>query len=301
MIELGANRYGKRAIRLVKVVRDPEGHTVRDLTVDVALEGDFAAAHKAGDNALVVPTDTMKNTVYALAAERLDGPIEAFGMVLATHFLTFPQVGRATVDLREHRWKPIGGAGGSTAGAVPVPSAGAPDGAAGGPAAGAFRRAGDATRTAKVTSTRETTAVESGLEDLVVMKTAGSAFSGFPRDRNTTLPETRDRIMATSVTVTWRHNGLAVDWDASHAAIATTLLEVFADHESESVQHSIWVMATAMLERHAGIDEVRMVLPNLHHLPVDLMPFGGTNRGEIFVATTEPHGLIEATIHRSAS
>jgi urate oxidase len=288
VIELGANRYGKRGIRLVKVVRDAGGHNVRDLTVEVALEGDFGAAHTAGDNALVVPTDTMKNTVYALAAERLDGPIEAFGVILATHFLAFPQVGRATVDLREHRWNPIAGAGGPAAGA-------------GGPAAGAFRRAGDATRTARVTATRETTVVESGLEDLVVMKTAGSAFSGFPHDRNTTLLETRDRIMATSVTVTWRHGGLDVDWDASHAAIATTLLEVFADHESESVQHSIWLMASAMLERQAGIDEVRMTLPNLHHLPVDLAPFGGTNRGEIFVATTEPHGLIEATIRRSGS
>lgn len=281
MIELGANRYGKRAIRLVKLVRSPDGRRVRDLTVDVALEGDFAAAHTAGDNAPVVATDTMKNTVYALAAEHLTGAIEAFGTILATHFLASPQVGRATVGLREHRWTPIAGPGG------PVPDA--------------FRRAGDATRTASVAATRDTTIVESGLEDLVVMKTAKSAFSGFARDRYTTLAEAHDRIMATKVTATWRHAGPAVDWDASHEAISSTLLEVFAEHESESVQHSIWVMARAMLERHAEIEEVRMTLPNLHHWPVDLAPFGGTNRGEIFVATTEPHGLIEATVRRSAS
>jgi urate oxidase len=281
VIELGANRYGKRAIRLVKVVRDPAGHRVRDLTVDVALEGDFAAAHTAGDNASVVATDTMKNTVYALAAEHLTGAIEAFGTILATHFLAFPQVERATVGLREHRWTPIANAGG--------------------PAPDAFRRAGGATRTASVAAGREATVVESGLEDLVVMKTAKSAFAGFPRDGFTTLGEARDRIMATKVTATWRHAGPTVDWDASHEAVSTTLLEVFAEHQSESVQHSIWVMARAMLERHAEIDEVRMTLPNLHHWPVDLAPFGGTNRGEIFVATAEPHGLIEATVRRSAS
>jgi urate oxidase len=281
VIELGENSYGKRAIRLVKLVRDHDGHRIRDLTVDVALEGDFAAAHTAGDNALVVATDTMKNTVYALAAEHLTGAVEAFGTTLATRFLAFPQVRRATIGLREHRWTPIAAAGGF--------------------ALDAFRRAGDATRTATVAATREAIVVESGLEDLVVMKTTRSAFAGFPRDQYTTLREARDRIMATRVTATWRHAGPAVDWDASHEAISTTLLAVFAEHESESVQHSIWVMGTAMLERHSEIDEVRMTLPNLHHWPVDLAPFGGTNRGEIFVATTEPHGLIEATVRRSPS
>lgn len=281
MIELGANSYGKQAIRLVKLVRDPGGHRVRDLTVDVALAGDFGAAHTAGDNALVVATDTMKNTVYALAAEHLTGAIEAFGTILATHFLAFPQVERAAVGVREHRWTPIEGADG--------------------PAPDAFRRGADAMRTASVSATREATVVESGVADLVVMKTAKSAFAGFPRDRFTTLRDAHDRIMATRVTATWRHSGPAGDWDASHEAISATLLEVFAEHESASVQHSIWVIAGAMLERHAGIDEVRMTLPNLHHWPVDLAPLGGTNRDEVFVATTEPHGLIEATVRRAAT
>ncbi len=281
MTELGPNRYGKRAIRLVKVVRGPEEHRVRDLTVDVALEGDFATAFTAGDNALVVATDTMKNTVYGLAAEQLTGAIEAFGAVLAEHLLDFPQVVRSTVSVREHRWAPISVEG------VPAPDA--------------FQRGGDSTRTAEVVATRDATIVTSGLADLVVMKTARSAFSGFPRDRYTTLADARDRIMATKVTATWRHGGPAGDWDASHAAISATLLGAFAEHASESVQHSIWIMANAMLERHPEIDEVSMSLPNLHHWPVDLGQFGGTNRGEIFVATSEPHGLIEATVRRAAS
>ncbi len=278
MTELGPNRYGKQSIRLVRVMRGPV-HRVRDLTVDVSLEGAFEAAYVAGDNASVVATDTMKNTVYALATEHLTGAIEAFGTALARHFLEAEPVARATVTIREHAWEPLDVAG------TPAPDA--------------FRRAGAMTRIAVVSAGDGETTVDSGIEDLVVMKTARSAFSGFPRDRYTTLPEVRDRIMATRVTATWRHATAPADWDASHASLVRTLLATFADHDSESVQHSMWVIAGAMLAAEPGISQVTMRLPNLHHWLVDLAPFGGTNEGEIFVATAEPYGQIEATIRRS--
>ena len=84
-IELGPNRYGKSAIRLVKVVRDGPRHTIRDLTVDIALEGDFTAAHVDGDNAHVVATDTMKNTVYAFAASTSRAPSSGSRWPLLAH------------------------------------------------------------------------------------------------------------------------------------------------------------------------------------------------------------------------
>jgi urate oxidase len=276
--EVGANRYGKEAIRLVKVDKRTPVHALRDLTIDIALAGDFASSYTEGDNSLVIATDTMKNTVYALAPEHLTGSIEAFGLVLGRHFAASPQVSTAMIALREHAWERLAGANGEV-----------PD---------AFRRTGGGTRTAMVTAGRERTVVESGIADLVVMKTAKSAFAGFPRDRYTTLPEVGDRIMATTVSAVWRHGSVDDDWDTSFQGVLGTLLEVFADHRSDSVQHSIWLMGTAMLERHPEVDEVRMTLPNLHHWLVDLEPFGGTNRGEIFVATVDPHGLIEATVRR---
>jgi urate oxidase len=279
MIELGANRYGKAAVRIVRVGRDETPHRLRDLTVAIALEGDFTAAHTDGDNSAVVATDTMKNTAYAYAAEHLTGAIESYATTLATHFLDFAQVDRATVNVREHGWRPID--------------------VAGAPAPDAFVRSGEGTRVATVAVTRGETVVEAGVEDLIVMKTTRSAFSGFPRDRYTTLPETEDRLMATKVTAIWRYGAPDIDFDAVYAAVRSTLLEVFADHESPSVQTSIWIMARAMLERHAELDEVRMVLPNLHHWLVDLGPFGLENDRQVYVATTEPHGLIEATVRRS--
>jgi urate oxidase len=275
--ELGANRYGKSAIRLVKIVRGPDRHEVRDLTVAIALEGEFGASYVAGDNANVVATDTMKNTVYAFAGEHLTGPIENFGVVLADHFLAVDQVDRAIVSIEEHRWAPIGNA---------------PD---------AFTRDRSSTRTAVIDASRDGTTIDAGIADLTVMKTAKSAFSGFPRDELTTLPETEDRLLATKVTASWRYDAAAtaaLDFDASFAAVSGTLLEVFAEHDSASVQASIWVIGRAILERHPEVGEVTMTLPNLHHWLVDLARFGLPNDREIFTPTTEPYGLIQATVRR---
>ena len=272
--ELAANRYGKSAIRLVKIVRGPDRHAVRDLTVAIALEGDFASSYVDGDNSLVVATDTMKNTVYAFAREHVTGPIEAFATVLARHFVAVPQVERATVSIEEHAWRPIGDA------------------------ADAFTRDKSSTRTCSVATTRDAATVDAGLADLVLMKTAKSAFAGFPRDEYTTLPDTSDRIMATKATATWRYGSAALDFDASFEAVRRTLLDVFADHESESVQHSIWIIGRAIIDRHPEVDEVTLTMPNLHHWLADLSPYGQPNDREIFIATTEPHGLIQATVRR---
>jgi urate oxidase len=279
VIELGRNRYGKAQIHVVRVLREPDGDRVRDVTVAVALEGDFDAAHTDGDNRLVVTTDTMKNTAFAFARDHLDGSIDEYGRALAEHFLEFEQVDRATVNVRGCDWRPIDGAGQ--------------------PARDAFVRGGEGTRIATVAATRAETTVEAGVEDLIVMKTTRSAFKGFPRDRYTTLPETDDRLMATKITAIWRYGSPQLDFDETFGAVRATLLETFADHESPSVQTSIWIMARAILERHEAVEEVRMVLPNLHHWLADLSPFGMTNENQVYVSTTEPHGLIEATVRRS--
>ena len=281
MIELGPNRYGKSAIRLVKVIREPDRHVVRDLTVAVSLEGDFGAAHTAGDNANVVATDTMKNTVYAL---RAGAPDRGHRGVRAG-------------PRRALRRDPPGRAGHDRDPGAPL----GPDPDRPGPGARCVHAGRRLRRTATVSATRDgQLAIEAGIDDLTVMKTAKSAFRGFPRDRYTTLPETDDRIMATRVSATWRYASTDLDWDAVFDGVRGTLLDVMAEHLSPSVQASIWIVGRAILERHAAVEEIRMVLPNLHHWTVDLTPFGLDNRNEIFTPTTEPHGLIEATVRRSA-
>ena len=278
MIELGAARYGKAGVRLMRVDRSTTPHRVRDLTVAIALEGDFVAAHTDGDNAHVVATDTMKNTAYVFAKDHLGGSIEAYALALGEHFLAFPQVARATVNVREHGWRSIAVAGTD--------------------ARDAFVRGGEGTRVATVAATGEGATVEAGIEDLVVLKTTRSSFEGFPRDEYTTLPDTDDRMAATKLTAIWTYGSPDVDADASFEAIRSTLLEKWADHDSPSIQTSIWIMANAVLDAHDEVREIRLVLPNLHHWLVDLTPFGLENDREIFTPTTEPHGLIEATVRR---
>ena len=284
MYELGANRYGKSRIRLVTVDRSMDRHEMRDLTVDVSLEGDFTAAHVDGDNANIVATDTMKNTVYALAREHLTGPPEVLGLAVARHFAAYPQVDKAVITLRQHGWTRI-----------PLASGGSPD---------AFTRSGDLTRVAIVAASAGGATVEAGIEDLTVMKTTRSAFTGFERDKWTTLPEADDRIMSTKIAAVWGYGETAAepgfDFDAAFDGARSTLLTVLAEHFSPSVQTSVWIMATAMLEADPAMDWVRMVLPNLHHWTVNLEPFGLDNRDMVYISTTEPHGLIDATVRRSA-
>jgi urate oxidase len=285
--ELGDNRYGKSGIRLVTVRRGPDRHDLRDLTVAIALEGDFDAAHTAGDNANLVATDTMKNTVYAFARDLLARSPEAFGLELARHFAGYPAVDRAIVDIEEYGWSRVETAAG-----------GAPD---------AFVRAGYVVRLAHVEAAHSgSVEVEAGVDGLTVMKTTKSAFSGFDRDRYTTLPEVDDRLMATKLRATWGYRGdlaanPASDFDAAWTSTRAALRQSLADHFSPSVQASIWIMGTAMMDAEPSIDWVRMVLPNLHHWKVDLAPFGLDNPGEVFVSTTEPHGLIDATVRRRAA
>ena len=280
-VTVTANSYGKSEVRLVTVRRGPDRHELKDVTVAIRLEGDFAAAYTQGDNTGVVATDTMKNTVYALAAEHPFEDIEDFGLALTDHLVkTYPQIASARVELTEHLWERI-----ETAGVESQPHP------------HAFRRAGSERRTAVVTRSADTVRVLAGLEDLVVMKTARSAFEGFPRDRWTTLKETGDRLLATALRATWRYSRPFVSFGRLWSDVRRVLLATFAEHDSRSVQHTLYAMGEAVLET-LDVEEIHLAMPNRHHLPVDLTPFGGDNRNEIFVATMEPYGLIEATLRR---
>lgn len=277
-VTVAENNYGKQAVRLVTVRRHPDAHELRDVTVAIRLEGDFAAAYTEGDNSGVLPTDTMKNMVYALAAEHPFDDIEDFGLALTDHVLqASPRAAKVHAELTEHLWERI------EKGDEPHPHA--------------FRRAGSERRIAMVTRDHNAARVLAGLEDLVVMKTAQSAFEGFPRDRYTTLKETSDRILATAVQATWRYSRPYVPFGSLWHEVRRILLETFADHDSLSVQHTLYAMGEAVLGT-VDVEEIHISMPNKHHIPVDLTPFGLENRNEVFVATAEPYGLIEATVRR---
>jgi len=277
MSVLSWNRYGKSRIRLVKVRRAGGIHDIVDLTVDVQLEGAFEPVYVDGDNTPCLATDTMKNTVYAMARTDPIEHAELFAQRLAEHFAGKPSVARARISVQEQRWDRLA--------------------ADGRPHPHAFVQAGDEHWTTVVTREAGAVRVVSGLAHLVVLKTAESAFSGFPRDAFTTLPDTDDRLLATSITASWTYRDGTTDFGVRDR-IRAALLETFAAHRSRSVQHTLYAMGEAALAAAADATEITLTLPNRHHLLVDLAPFGLDNPNEIFVATDQPYGVIEATIKR---
>jgi urate oxidase len=277
-IVLGDNQYGKAETHVVRVSKSGARHEVKDLTVSIALAGDFAQTHLTGDNSKVVPTDTQKNTVFAFAREPI-GEIEDFGIRLARHFVgEFASVYRARVHIEEAAWSRISVAGQQHD--------------------HAFVRAGSEKRTATVTCSDDGNWVVSGLGDLVVLKSTGSEFHGFIKDRFTTLPETTDRILATSVVARWRHAGIDADWHQSFIEVRRLLLETFAAKHSLSLQQTLYAMSEAVLEVRPEVAEIRMSMSNKHHFAVDLTPFGMANENEVFYASDRPYGLIEGTVLR---
>jgi urate oxidase len=277
-IVLGANQYGKAEVRVVAVDRSTPRHALVDLNVSSSLRGDFTAAHTAGDNSHVLATDTQKNTVFAFAREGVGTP-EEFGLRLARHFAgSYDWITGARVAVESYGWERI------SLGGVEHDHS--------------FRRAGAEVRTAVVTVDGDDAYVLAGLTDLVVLKTTGSEFWGFPRDRFTTLAETRDRILATAVTARWRYTGTDLDFDAAFAGVRTALLETFAATHSLALQQSLHAMGKAVLERNAGVAEIRMSMPNKHHFLQDLSAFGLDNPDVVYHADDRPYGLIEGTVLR---
>jgi urate oxidase len=275
-IVLGANRYGKAEIRLLRVVRDGRTHEITDLNVSVALSGELTATHLSGDNSAVLTTDAQKNTVFAFAQEHGVGEIEDFALLLARHFVeSQAAISFARVTVEQYPWERLGGH--------------------------SFARSGREVRTATVSHDGTDSWVLSGLHGLTVLNTAGSEFWGFARDRYTTLAETTDRVLATAVAARWRHASpapAAGGWAESYTAARDLMLEAFAGTHSYSLQQTLFAMGKRVLEGRPEIAEIRLALPNKHHFEVDMSPFGLVNAGEVFYASDRPYGLIEGTITR---
>ena len=274
-IVLGPNQYGKAENRLVTVSRNGSVHTIKDLTVSTSLRGDLADTHLTGDNAKVLATDTQKNTVYAFAKEAPVGEIEDFALRLGRHFVSSQEaITGARVLIDEHSWDRIDGHDHS------------------------FVQGSNEKRTTAVTIEGSQAWVVSGVRDLVVLKSTGSEFHGYPKDPYTTLKETNDRILATSVTARWRYVGTDVDWAKSFAEIRSIMLKTFADKHSLSLQQTLYAMGEAVLNARPEVAEVRLSMPNKHHFLVDLSAFGLENDNEVFYAADRPYGLIEGSILR---
>jgi len=272
---LASNTYGKSRVRLMKLARRADRHDLKEITFQILFRGDFESCYERGDNSKILPTDTIKNTVYALARQHDIVAIEEFAQRLIEHFLAHnPQVSEVRIEMAEHLWSRV--------------------------AATAFTRESEK-RTAVVTGTRSSTTVEAGLDDLIILKSSGSGFEGYIKDRYTTLKETSDRIFATAVRAVWRYAPGSIDYNARWSAIRQTIVDTFASHQSLSVQHTLDAIGKEVLNRFADVAEIKLTMPNKHALLVDLAPFGLDNPNEVFLPIDEPSGYIEGTLVRGAA
>jgi urate oxidase len=280
MARLADNSYGKSGVRITKVVRTGPTHTLYEFEVQVTLGGEFGAVYTRGDNSSCIPTDTMKNTVYALSHAREFHSPEEFAGILASHFVEhFPQVQWAEVSILQTLWSRIS--------------------VGGRPHEHAFAREDSAGRTGVVRRERSgRVSVRGGLRGLEVIKTTRSGFDDFLVDPYTTLKGTTDRIFATSIDATWELPAAPVDYNRAFGEARRVIPEAFATHDSRSVQQTLYAMGEALLARVPEISSVSFSLPNRHRIPVDLAPFGMSNANEIFVATREPFGVINGTVAR---
>jgi len=281
MIEIAEDRYGKSRVRLMKVTRHPHGNDLREWTVEVLLQGDFDAAHTAGDNANILPTDTMKNTVYSVARSSTATTMEDYAGELADSILSRnPQVTSAAIRIEAALWRRL------TIDGQPHPDT--------------FMHGSNEVQTTRVERAQnQPFHIHSGFDHLVLLKTAHSAFTGYIKDPLTTLKETTDRLFGTAVRAEWHYTSAQLNFDSLRKKIRETMLHTFAAHDSQSVQHTLYAMAHDALEAVPEIDDMHLTMPNKHCLLVDLSRFGQDNPNEIFVPTDEPHGHIEARLRRT--
>jgi urate oxidase len=283
MALLAENRYGKSSVRVVRLDRSAGVHKFQEWTVEILLEGDFLSCFTEGDNSKILPTDTMKNTVYSLARKSSATCIEQFAGELLDHFLkNNPQVSGAEIGIKEKSWRHLDVNG------SPHPST--------------FVLSGGELQTTHITRRRDAAQhTVSGIQDLIVMKTADSGFEGYIHDPLTTLPETSDRLLGTNLRATWVYNNVdGLNFTTVRHTIRTALLTTFADHHSKSVQHTLYAMAETALAAVSQISEIILQMPNIHCLLADLSRFGQDNPNHIFIPIDEPHGTIEARVTRES-
>jgi len=279
-MKLLSNRYGKARVRVMKILREGATHTIKEIDAAALLTGDFAAPYTSADNSKVIATDTIKNTVNVLAKQHLGDEIERFGLSLGRHFVgKYSQVESASAEIFAKSWQRM------KIDSKPHPHS--------------FSAGSEAKIWTRVVCTRDAETIQSGVRDLVILKSTGSGWEGYPRDEYTTLPETNDRILATSFDATWTWASAPADYNRANEAILAAMLAVFANNYSPSAQASVFEMGTAALEASREISRVEMAMPNKHCLLINLKPFGLENNNEVFVPIDEPHGQIEGCVVRN--
>lgn len=276
---LAENSYGESGVRLLRVARQADRRDVKEVTLDVRFEGDFEDAHERGENRKILPPQTIRNTVYALARQYPSAAIEDFSLHLIEHFLTYnAQISQVRIEAEESAW-------------ARIPHAGKPHGSA-------FTQSAKERRIASLRGARESVEVRGGVRELFVLKAAKAGFEGFLRDPYTTLEDDGDSMISAELRAAWLYKGEEIEFNATWHGVRQALLEVFAEHESRSLPHTLYAMGEAIFASFDPITEISLSISGEYCALADLKPLGMDNPGEIFLPADAPRALAEATLRR---
>ena len=278
-MKLQSNRYGKARVRVFKKIKKDGAHVPKELDVQTLLEGDFGDSYLKDDNKKIIATDSIKNTTNVVAFNQLGTETEPFAIALCEHYLKkYSHVTSVHVETLERVWERQ-----------------IVDGR---PSGTNFVSSGKGIPWTRTVATRDSIETTSGVRELVVLKTSGSAWEDFLRDDLATLPDANDRLLATSLTASWVYQKTPASYATANAKIIQAVLEVFSTRFSPSVQSTQYHMGEAALNACPEISRISLTMPNLHYLVIDLTPFNIKNDKELFVPTDAPQGWIEATVVR---
>lgn len=285
-VEFVRTGYGKNVVKLMFVKKHGSHHDIIELKADVEITLKSRKDYLTGDNSDIIPTDTIKNTVHALAKIKGVKSIEQFSVDICNHFLTsFKHVLRAKVYMEEAPWRRL-----EKNGVHHVH---------------AFILSPEACRFCDVEQNLNgVPVIHSGIKDMKVLKTTQSGFEGFLRDRFTTLQDTKDRCFCTSVYSRWRYNKVqGVDFDDAWKSVRNTIIEKFAGpfdrgEFSPSVQKTLYEAQVMVLDRVPVIEEIEIVMPNQHYFTIDMTKMGLSNKDEVLLPLDNPSGNITGTVRR---
>ncbi|XP_022094694.1 uricase-like [Acanthaster planci] len=281
--------HGKHGVRVMQHRRQGDIHSIKEFTVKTKLGLATRKEYTNSDNSDVIPTDSQKNTVYALAKSKGITTPEQFALDLCQHFKgKYDQVQWAEVTVEEAPWRRLNQSGKEHA--------------------HAFIQTLEAKRYCVVQQERKgPPVVWGGLSDLKILKTTQSGFAGYVHDEYTSLPETDDRIVCSSVDGKWRYSDIeGMDFDETWEMCKTAILDEFAGPPNSgtfsfSIQEILFQCTQRMMNKVAEVDQIELDMPNIHYVFADLEKIGLENDGEIIMPTSDPHGIIRVAVSRTHS
>jgi len=268
---IASSSYGESRLRMLRVIPRGDRHDPRDLTIGLRFEGRLDA---------MVPGEAIKNLVHRVVRERARAveAIEALGIAICDQILqTYPSIGLARVEIAEQPWARLD-AGGKMQGQ-------------------AFTPAGVERRTAVVSGNGTRTAVQAGLENLVLLRTGGFVPSSRGKPVEDAEADGLQRMFLATLGARWAYTSGDIAFAPYRAGVRQVIVETFAWHKGPAILDTLRAMADVVLASYQEIAHVSFSLHERPYRPVGLLDLSAETDA-LFIAHDEPLGVVEISVER---